>query len=212
MKKPYVIGFAAKKSSQKSSTIWFLSEYFENSIMIDADTNKADLVVMNNLRKDGGKYDPLPVHKATNGADVKKIVKANADKDWIFVDTRGALDDPKHMRDLYNQCDMLICPVSIGMETHSYPELLKFIHGNHNYRVLITTDDGVALKEERAKLRATLDNIGAPILTRSYPHTAQAVRLIMNGWRWGDSSRFWGLAAAWKYKELAKEIKKEAQK
>ena len=212
MKKPYVIGFAAKKSSQKSSTIWFLSEYFENSIMIDADTRKADLMAMNEERQRGGKYDPLPVSKATNGAEIKKIVDANADKDWIFVDTRGALDEPKHMRDLYNQCDMLICPVACNMESHSFPEMLQFVHNKHNYRVLIHSDDGVALKEERAKLRATLDKIGAPILTRSYPDTKQANRLVMNGWRFGDSSRFWGLAAAWKYRELAKEIKKEAQK
>ena len=215
MKKPYVIGFAAKKSSRKSVTIWMLSEFFENCAIIDADTRKSDLMSMAAIRAKKTKLDKYPVivEKATNAESVNRLIKKHADKDYIFVDTRGALDEPQHMRELYSCCDLLILPVGVDIERFSFKEMLKFVHGKHNYRVLIHSDVGNALKQERQELRSKLEaNSAIKVLKQSFPDAPNIKRAALQGTRMGEGFGIRRGLQEYHYKRLADEIKEEIKK
>lgn len=214
MKKPIVIGFAAKKSSGKSTTIWHLSEFFDNCVLIDADWTKSDLSAFGELRKKITKLDntPVVIEKAANAAHIKQIVKRHEDKDYIFVDTAGNFENIARMREIYDLCDMLILPVSVGVNSLSFGEVLKFVHGKHNYRVLIT-NEGRAQAKRREQLRESLErNPKIKVLKRSYPTASLIEDAAMQGTRLGEGFGIRRGLQELAYKRLADEIKAELKK
>ena len=216
MSKPKIICFAAHKSSQKTATIWLLSEFFDSCLLIDADYKKPDLSSISERRKKIKRLDnrPVEVVSAVNATEVSRIIEQHQDKEYIFIDTRGALDDVERMRSFYSLADMLILPVSAGIESLNFTNMLKFVHKKHPYRILITGDEGNALKKERAALRKKLEALGEGVVLKSTCSYSRSIvtKTATGGTRLGEGFGVRRGLQEYSFRKLASEIKEVMEK